>query len=589
MKLLLLMLVCSSFAFSQTCKTPVDKNKVVLFIDTNNSAQEIKTARAAACARGESLISLPHDLTPKSNVSADQFKAGLQHLKTKGMKPTSIILSGHDGGGSYSGETGYLTRKDITKTIEEFPEFKESVESLYLLGCYTGVKFEVFSWMAAFPKLRLIGGYEGSAPLSARQAGHDYLTALMLQEKKLSAESDSKKIQKALDAVKNINMLTSAIAVHAPACLDEKQNPLDFYFRSKPESGPRFEVLDSKDCVQRMKELPKNISEFNKYYNGTSEIPADTANGPLRQIYKFFRGSEHCFKDAQEIPSGDQVLALLFYNGYTANFGSWIEKEAKDIEKRFNDLTLEDYKKALAVDIASYKEKLAATEKRAQKFNENPEAYKKEIAAREAVLSKKMEEMAKSPFGVASSQYFTAHPDTTFEELPSPPFKNEEVMSFLNFFTEFVEVSMEKEQLSDFESTKKSYEAQINHYKSSIKNLEELKVDESYLQKTKESVWFPNIKTMTTGKRTDHQTGIHKLYGASNVHGIPQDLRKDLRRLSRTTSKLISNLQCMPLSWHEKIEGKKLEEPLCGVLPVSRYSGDIIKQNSMLTQGFGVN
>ena len=57
--IIILLLVCN-FASSE-CLTPIDKSKVVLFINANASYPEIKSASEAACENGQHLISIPSE------------------------------------------------------------------------------------------------------------------------------------------------------------------------------------------------------------------------------------------------------------------------------------------------------------------------------------------------------------------------------------------------------------------------------------------------------------------------------------------------------------------------------------------------
>lgn len=59
LKNILTFLVATSSLQSWACSNKVDPSKVILFIDTNFSDLEIKTAQKAACKRGERLAIVP--------------------------------------------------------------------------------------------------------------------------------------------------------------------------------------------------------------------------------------------------------------------------------------------------------------------------------------------------------------------------------------------------------------------------------------------------------------------------------------------------------------------------------------------------
>lgn len=86
--LILVALLCYSVQ-SFACNRSIDNQSVILFVDANNSPREIESARSAACERGENLVV----------VDPDDYEVRVNQLARSGVAITSLIASGHDGGG----------------------------------------------------------------------------------------------------------------------------------------------------------------------------------------------------------------------------------------------------------------------------------------------------------------------------------------------------------------------------------------------------------------------------------------------------------------------------------------------------------
>lgn len=574
MKLIIPILFLTSFsAYTQTCRTRVDPKRVVLFLDTNKGAAEVATARAAACQRGESFVTV-------SKPNTETVKAALSQIKASGAKPVSLVVSGHDGGGTFAGDSGATSRADLTQIFnDDFPEFKPALESLYLLGCYTGVKYEVFSWMSTFPNLRLIGGYEGSAPLSSRPAGHDYVRSLMLQERGLAASADAARLRASLERIPNMSALNSAVVVRADNCVDESKNPQDFYFRPKASGADRFQVLDSKDCVEKIKQLKVNTAEFVKYFNGAEPSPADTTAGPLRRIYNFFRGAEHCTAEQEGVPSGDQVLSMLFYPGFSENFALWNADESRAIERELAALTMEQWTAGLDRDLAVYAEKMAALERQIARAATEDAAVKQEMKARYTQLKAESERLLKTPEGRLAEQYFMAHPGTGFMNLPSPPFQETFVKQLIQNYSEQTIASNRNDYIEMGMSSKEILEEELSWYKQQKEAISGFPRTKEGFEDLKKSFWLPTPENMVGKTRKEHLEGVHRLYTMAKVTpGFPGPLRQRIRALSESATTQLNNLRCLPLSWHETNHQKPREAPVCGVAPPSRFPAEILIQ-----------
>ncbi|AUN99360.1 hypothetical protein C0V70_14850 [Bacteriovorax stolpii] len=231
----------------------------VLFIDLNNVEQEIEVARKAAALRGEKLIVLPLDRDSYKNpvkskldqeysriyaryemacrnqespacqkaateVSEMEIRiskipsvknydaAKLQEdMATIKENISSVMISGHDGGGNFTGEFGQITGREFLSSLKNFSG-RDDIRSLYLLGCNSATTHTLAAlWRNALPKAQFIAGYEGIGYLRDNGLGHAFIKNVMAEEQKIIASSTM------ADALKKFRALFSNDKTHNTA------------------------------------------------------------------------------------------------------------------------------------------------------------------------------------------------------------------------------------------------------------------------------------------------------------------------------------------------------------------------------------
>lgn len=373
-------LILSSGVIHAECRKKIDPSKVIIFIDTNMAGKEIASAEAGACARGERLIVIPKDYKKHDELiivyrKADQdllkcyhnklpssicdaktkklqeagvimrdkildypslLKTELQQLRKTKAVVKSVIISGHDGGGAFGGDKGEFDSDKIEKVFKEYPDVNK-VESTLLLGCYTGVKHEVKIWRTLFPDLRLVGGYDASAPMSDKPEGLEYIQELLINEKKLLEKTDQKKLEKKLfSSIKSINSLNAGIYIKPQCVANSKVDA--FYYGSQNKAKGLTEFLNG-ECQKPevKKEIKEIMSRYRLYYSGELNPPSDTVNGEMRKIYNKSRKLEHCLQESNSVISLNSVFNLLFFNGVKESFAQFYKDDLKKIEKVLKD------------------------------------------------------------------------------------------------------------------------------------------------------------------------------------------------------------------------------------------------------------
>ena len=381
MKKFLLTLVALPLYAGASCQDEIKSDKYILFIDTNDSAREIETAEKAACKRGEKMVIVPKDYKEyhaiiekveaaklevkrcakkhgdkayekceQSRVNFNdtynklsafqsqkapieqQVENTLKDIQTNKGKMSNVIISGHDGGGSFNGMKGHFDRNQLGKMIGKYKDINE-VKSLMLLGCYTGVQKEIIEWKNIFPDVKLISGYDDSAPLSDKPFGHQYISEILTKEKEMIANADQEKLKQFTKAnIKSLGQLNAAVYVNC-----EESGGQEYYYTSK-NRAQGFSTYGAKECGAKAKEFEAIIANMGDYTSGEKEPPADTARGELRQIYIQARNLEHCSEFLGKQLDVNAIFNLLFYEGVKQSFTAFYKTDLEEAEKAIQEL-----------------------------------------------------------------------------------------------------------------------------------------------------------------------------------------------------------------------------------------------------------
>lgn len=384
------------------CQVSVDPKKVVLFLDTNLGHKEVEEAAKAACSRGETFKmipsweydkSIPTKLqeinTLKSNynakcdyknetsecktikanietkkkehknkiVSSELLNKTLSNFATNNIAVTSIIASGHDGGGSIHGawEKG-VGDAQIDKTeiviglktaYKNKPNLLNQFHSVYMWGCWTMGPGEVSYWKESLPSLKMAGGFFDMGPLAETLASRTVLHDLLIKEKKITNTQDKNLIKSSISSVENINQTYASVYVQTSCGKDylyyntkgvNNHEGLNISNNPKFTPGNHFVEFDKTfNCNNVKDDLDNSLKQFMKYYNGELPIPKDTSNGELRKIYSFSRSNSHCIKTGSML-DGDRILMMVFFENVKKNFANVFSSTITAANQEFNSL-----------------------------------------------------------------------------------------------------------------------------------------------------------------------------------------------------------------------------------------------------------
>ena len=580
-----------SFGAQAQCNKKIDPNKVILFIDTNNSELEIATTEKAACARGERLVVVPKNykeyikltsasiaigkkiekcvatkgdcsslqqegskvykeiesLKKASKSIKSQTKAALDEIKGSGGKLQNLTISGHDGGGHFGGFKGDFGRYDLAQMMKEYQEINE-VKSVLLLGCYTGVPKEVIEWKHIFPDVKIIAGYDGSAPLSDKPAGHQYIADILLKEKSLLKNAEQKKLQSY--AKQNIQGLTQMNAAMYLLCNDGT-NEGEFYYGSLKE-GKNFRPFDIKECENKKSEIEALISKVNQYYSGELEIPKNTASGELRQLYNEARRIEHCGEILQMDLNLNTVFNLLFNEGVKQNFANFYKSDLEEAEKMLGDLKIEDLETGFKKFQEEQNKSLETLRAEIEKLEKNPteaiadeeKKLNEQIKKRDALFNDPKYAQVKNFINPENGSY-NGPMDLAANLVPLAQELMEEATKFsiAKYKFEAVKASPEGMLLAKKQSLVFN-EQNLEHQRQMFNQIKEK------FSKPENKVWVPTAKNLSEKSRKDLLLNLHNASGMLSIPGLPDKQRQALSWMVQAGSVHLNYFQ-NPFSWHE--------------------------------------
>jgi hypothetical protein len=353
----------------------------VLFLDFNNSPKEIEEARKAAKKSKRQLIEYPQvpskekgELTQldvkinqliktrdkkcpkiesdfcKNKVNeigiklkereekAKKWKftkegllAFLEEQKKQGIQFNSLVVSGHDGTGSFSGHFGRVGDEALAQMLEE-AGIQNDIRAIHLWGCYTTSPGSLMlNWKKHFPNISLFTGYDGRAPLNDKPAGWQYLKGVIEKEPALLEVENAKKLQAILRKIPGANQVTAAIY----SC--EEYATLTDYYNFK-DMGPK--------CDKFREQLIAQSPVYECFLRAKSEEcanpPSITSRGPIREFYELMQKAVAC-KDFSEDPlfrnlSRDQAIRLIFFKEVMENFSHNYRQEMAEADQFLKDL-----------------------------------------------------------------------------------------------------------------------------------------------------------------------------------------------------------------------------------------------------------
>jgi hypothetical protein len=581
----LFMLSVSLISHAQ-CPGKVDPKNVMFFVDMNNANLEEAAAQRAACARGQKLVIIPKNHTEYNQLTSvvqndmkayehclggsgtcdkqkatymssyqkletfkaqlpsteDQMRAELKAIKENGGKLVNLTISGHDGGGTFSGHKGETSRDAIQKVMEEYKDVN-GVKSIMLLGCYTAVPNEVMHWKTIFPDAKLIAGYDGIAPASDKIAGHHYIEDILRKEKTILAQANQSSLDRYLKAnVRGLSIMNTGIYTEIECREDNNK-----FFYGLDNTSRHMRPMDIKECDAKRAIVADIQSKLSKYYSGELEPPVDT-NGELRQLYNLGRRYEHCGAYLNLEYSMSQAFNLLFYDGVKKNFAKYYADDMARAQQIIGTITPEDVTKPYIDAIAKYENDMAE-DKALSALAGDKDAYLAEIAKRKGATDTELNALAEKLGDIAKG---TKKPET-IEEAAN-----------LQKYNELREKSITYDLLKDEMNESPADVAEYHKERISVLTQSQeqmrLSIAEYNSHPERLQVWTPTAENLAKKSRKETMENIHRLEALKSTPGISPKKVMALNWMYAVTEFHLEHME-NPFSWHE-YTGRAPEKPL---------------------------
>lgn len=596
-----LLLIISAKAFS--CDQKIDESKVMIFLDTNFSDLEIETAKRAACKRGEKIQIIPKNYKEytsqirviegklkklqacKQNCESLQkeytdaqielihrreregdldilLKKELKEIRNSKAKLSNFIISGHDGGGNFGGHKGSLSREDIDKIMEDFKDIND-VSTLMLLGCYTGVQKEIAQWKGIFPKVKMIAGYDGSAPLSDKPMGHHYLEDLLTKEKNLLKQADEKKLNEYVKAnIRGLHSMHSAVYLETQ-CNENEENPEAFYYGSL--SSKRFSTFNLKQCMSKAAEIKDIEKRFQKFDLGEVEPPKNPSDPVIKTLYDKARSLEHCIEEMESTANVNSIFNLRFYEAVKENFATFYKNEIGIVEEALKNLNFQSAIEEIDKEMAKVADLERKLEEENQQIKKDPKAYFANLDAKIYHAEKEINNLLDDPekSAILKKMQNPLYEATTAEEA---------------LYKKYYDLKEEHNLLTSKTWFKNNPQHLVTANEMKLQTMRfELKANREALTSfDKNGIWIPNLENLKKHSRKEMRDNLHRISGLLAQNILPRKVRLSLKWALEAQQQHLIYFQ-NPFEWHEvtarvtappgKVEmGEKLTPPQ-GQLP----------------------
>ena len=288
----------------------------------------------------------------KNRLTPERLKSELAQLKAKGVDINSVVISGHDGSGRFSGSNGKMEAAQIDAAFEDFPSLTKNVRSVLLWGCYTTSLGSIDGhWKRVFPNVAVFAGFDGRAPSKLRDWNYDYMEDFLRLDKDLIATNDRNVAAKIIGQMRGFKVGASAICAHN--CIYTPAGKLGVKCDDIGEIRQRCSMTNEQDvAAQKAWECYRDAATPE-----CANPPRDTGdNNVLRKYFEFVDKRQQACDDYWKelgksdstIPRSDRVQNLLFYNNEKLNLGTmhradlqYIDGVLKDVGAP-SDLTVSD-------------------------------------------------------------------------------------------------------------------------------------------------------------------------------------------------------------------------------------------------------
>jgi hypothetical protein len=270
-----------------------------------------------------------------------ELKDALENLKTQNASVSSLIVSGHDGGGHFYGDLGSIQKEDIFDLAGKYPQQFANTKSVLLMGCWSTVPDQVEAWKANIPSLKVVAGFGGSAPSAVQKAGGEYIAGVLNVQDSFTGSTEKQAMER-LKSIVDINAITAAVFIDpSKVCTAvPKSSYYALFAQNENDDNGKYKAGMNKYTFRTEEEIKADCLAFagnsafwnklDNYISGRTE-PSNTYR--LTDLYDTMRHHEECF-DKHLIEPGrfdpGGVLMLRFFQDVKKNFGKYFKQDIAD-------------------------------------------------------------------------------------------------------------------------------------------------------------------------------------------------------------------------------------------------------------------
>ncbi len=292
----------------------------------------------------EAYINRVKEANGGTNFIYAMVQAGFIEIAKRGIRPTSLIISGHSSGNAFGGRFGGIAFTSLQRHIKNAyaaaPELLSDLKSIYLWGCNTLNPYEPEKWIGLFPTLEMITGFQGSAPSNLNSSSWTILDRLLHLERGMvarlpSIQADSE-VKSILDRVPGISGSVTAVYLH-----DIPGGRGWFYERVRETNetsgktawiSKASQLLNAKECTPVADTITSDQAYVESIVSGSTVIGEETGSGTLREIYTRSRRNDVCRAALGFKYSADQIGLLLFWHGVKKNTMRMLAPSTSEID-----------------------------------------------------------------------------------------------------------------------------------------------------------------------------------------------------------------------------------------------------------------
>lgn len=275
--------------------------------------------------------------TAANRLDGAKIKEELRKLEREGIKASSVVVSGHDGNGKFSGVYGAVTSDALNEAFSAAPNMTRDVKSVLLWGCYTTTLGSLDGhWRNVFPNVGIFAGFDGRGPNKYRPANHTYLEDFLKIDQALLNAGSQDEMKGMIRRIRGFSDTAASI------CIKD--------LIATPAGNGNVEIRNlsqlRRDCALD-NETRSLLAEYRCYLEAREDRcknpPIDVgASNPLRKLFGKLDSKPQCraywSSINAEVPELQNVQMLLFYNQVKLNLTSLHGADLAKIDKALRDV-----------------------------------------------------------------------------------------------------------------------------------------------------------------------------------------------------------------------------------------------------------